>query len=110
MRARAIVVWLGVLMALNRTEVRWPRRVPAELALAQGEPGSRAVLLGGRLDVNQATAEELETLPGIGPARARAIVAEVRRRGRVERLDELAGAPGLGPATIDRLRPFVTPE
>ena len=78
--------------------------------LAAGEPAARAVLLGRKLDLRRASSADLEALPGIGPARARAIVAEIQRRGASARLADLADAPGLGPATVERLRPYVTLE
>lgn len=56
-----------------------------------------------RVNVNIATLDELETLPGIGPSLAQLIVA-----GRpYESLDELTRVKGIGPATVESLRPFV---
>ncbi|MBM3307639.1 MAG: helix-hairpin-helix domain-containing protein [Candidatus Eisenbacteria bacterium] len=58
------------------------------------------------VDVNRATAEELEALPGIGPARAAAIVALRERRGGLGSLEDLLDVKGIGPKTLERLRPF----
>jgi competence ComEA-like helix-hairpin-helix protein len=56
-----------------------------------------------RVNVNSATLDELETLPGIGPALARLIVA-----GRpYEDVEALARVRGIGQATVESLRPFV---
>ncbi len=55
------------------------------------------------IDVNRASAAELETLPGVGPVLADRIVDE-RRRGRFASLEDLTRVAGVGPATIDRLR------
>ena len=58
----------------------------------------------GRVDVNRATAGELEGLPGIGPALASRIVA-----GRpFADVDELRRVRGLRRATLDRVRPLVS--
>lgn len=64
-------------------------------------PGQRP-----RLNLNDATLEELESLPGIGPARARAIQRWREEQGSFRELEELLEVPGIGPATIERLRPL----
>ena len=55
------------------------------------------------LDLNAATAAELERLPGIGAARARAIVANRERHGSFSSVAELDRVPGFGPAAVARL-------
>ena len=60
-----------------------------------------------RLDLNRATAGELMALPGIGEKRAQAIVAWRDAHGPFRRVDDLDDVRGIGPATLDRLRPFV---
>jgi competence protein ComEA len=59
------------------------------------------------LDVNRASAEELEQLPGIGPQLAARIV-EARRERMFGSLEDLARVRGIGPATVERLRPYAT--
>ncbi len=60
-----------------------------------------------RLDLNTVRLEELEALPGIGPARARAIVRWRDEHGGIGNLADLLAVPGIGPATLKRLRPWV---
>ena len=56
-----------------------------------------------KLDVNTASQAALETLPGIGPALARLIIA-----GRPYRLvEDLGTVSGIGAKTVERLRPLV---
>jgi competence protein ComEA len=70
------------------------------------EPASRGVLPDGRIDLNAASQAELETLPGVGPARALAIIAE--REARPFRVPgDLRRVPGIGEATFQRLAPLV---
>ena len=57
-----------------------------------------------RVDLAHDPAWRLEHLPGIGPARARAIVGERERLGPPRRLEDLAQVPGLGPGVLDALR------
>ena len=64
-------------------------------------------LVGWPIPLNRATSGDLQALPGIGPARARAIVTERERRGPFDPLDELVRVPGIGPATVARLRTLV---
>jgi competence protein ComEA len=60
------------------------------------------------IDVNDATTAELETLPGVGPATATAIVTERERNGPFLGVDDLDRVPGIGPAKLDALRDLVT--
>ncbi len=62
---------------------------------------------GSPVDVNVASAEVLEGLPGIGPATASAIVEHRQRRGPFRAVDDLLDVPGIGPAKLERLRPLV---
>lgn len=61
-----------------------------------------------RLDLNTASVEELEQLPGIGPRTAQAIVDYRLKHGPFRRLEDLLAVSGIGPATLERLRPYVT--
>ena len=71
-----------------------PVRVPAVRKIQPGDPP---------IDVNAASADELQRLPGVGPVMAGAIVA-----GRPFRsVADLDRVRGIGPKTLDKLRPFV---
>jgi competence protein ComEA len=61
----------------------------------------------GPLDLNLATASELEQLPRIGPKTAQAIVSFREARGRFRMVDELDAVKGIGPKTLDLLRPHI---
>lgn len=58
------------------------------------------------IDLNAATEAELQLLPGVGPTRARAIADDRRRHGPFASVDDLDRVPGIGPATIEAIRPF----
>jgi competence protein ComEA len=60
------------------------------------------------VDLNRATAEELEALPGIGPALAERIVRHRNDRGPFARVEDLADVPGIGAAILEALRPLVS--
>ena len=60
------------------------------------------------LDLNRATAAELEELPGIGAVKAAAIVAQRESSGGFQSIDELETVRGIGPALVAKLRPMLT--
>ncbi len=59
------------------------------------------------LDLNTATVEQLDGLPGVGPVTAAAIVAWRQANGRFTRVDQLAEVDGIGQARLDKLRSLV---
>jgi len=61
------------------------------------------------VDVNAAGALELAQLPGLGPALARRIVDHRDRHGPFSAIDGLLDVPGVGPATLDAMRPHLRP-
>ena len=63
--------------------------------------------LNDPININQASAEELQHLPGIGPALA-ARVIEARRTAPFKSADDLRRVAGIGPKTLDKLRPHIT--
>jgi len=62
---------------------------------------------GGLVDLNAATVEELDTLPGIGPVTAAAIIAWRDANGRFTSVDQLSDVDGIGPARLEKLRDLV---
>ena len=62
----------------------------------------------GPLNLNTATATELETLPGIGPTLAEAIVREREKRGGFEAVDDLKQVRGIGEGRFADIRDLVT--
>ncbi len=60
------------------------------------------------VNLNTASAAELEALPGVGEARAREIVATREKRGGFKTLDDLTEVKGIGKAALEKLRPLVT--
>jgi len=59
---------------------------------------------GGVVDLNLADDATLQTLPGVGPATAAAILAWRDENGRFRSVDDLLGVPGIGPKTLEKLR------
>jgi competence protein ComEA len=60
-----------------------------------------------KIDINSATVETLETLPGIGPAKAAAIVRFRSTHGPLRQLGDLLQVPGIGKTTLEHIAPYV---
>ncbi|MBN2536862.1 ComEA family DNA-binding protein [candidate division WOR-3 bacterium] len=62
----------------------------------------------GPVNINTAGMEELQRLPGVGPATARRILVWREARGPFGSVDELANVSGIGPAKLEKIRPLAT--
>lgn len=67
----------------------------------------RALRRGQRIDLNRASAWDLELLPGIGPKLAQRIVADRTKNGFYRDLTDLTRVSGIGPVTLSRIERFV---
>jgi competence protein ComEA len=85
--------------------------VPASgpAAAATGAAGGAAGSPAAPVDLNSATAEELDALPGIGPVTAQKIVDYRQAHGPFRSVDDLDAIPGIGPSRIENLRGLVVP-
>jgi competence protein ComEA len=93
---RAILLLALVLSAL-------PAVARANAGAAAADQGPPSVEQDQRININEAGPEELVRLPGVGPARAQAIIAEREKR-RFRRIEDILRVPGIGRKTFDRLR------
>lgn len=59
------------------------------------------------LNLNDATLEQLDTLPGIGPAMAERIVAYRDEHGPFKQVEQLDAVKGIGLRTVEKLRPYL---
>jgi competence protein ComEA len=86
--------------------------VTPEIAANPGIPGAYAAPGGapaeGLVDLNSASLADLEALPGIGKARARAILAYRRSHGSFAVVSDLGRVPGFSQSLVARLEPLVT--
>ena len=122
--SRTLAITAGVLFLAGAVRagleaVRPPLAVHADTVSAQAlaadsremldEEARRSAPLapGERIDPNTATEEELDRLPGIGPAAARAIVESRTAQGRFADAGALTRVRGIGPATAERLAPHL---
>lgn len=82
----------------------FPAWAPAAESAAKSKTSAKSAKSGAKIDLNTADAATLETLPGVGPATARAIIA----RRPFASVSELESVPGIGPAKLAELRDQVT--
>ena len=80
---------------------RLRRQPSAEKKSPSGPPPAQLV------DVNSASAAELQQLPGVGPATARVIIHHRSRNGPFRRVEELLIIRGISRTKLRRLRPYV---
>jgi competence protein ComEA len=76
--------------------------VPVDSAGGGGTPSAPQLV-----DLNTASIADLDTLPGIGPATAQAIIDYRAQHGRFRSVDELLNVKGIGQAKLDEVRPLV---
>jgi competence protein ComEA len=84
------------------------RGVAGALAAAAGAPAAGSSP-SAPLDLNSATLEQLENLPGIGPVTAQKILDYRQQHGAFHAVAELQGVPGIGPAHMAQLKGLVIP-
>lgn len=60
------------------------------------------------LDLNAATAQELEELPGVGPVLAERIILRREEQGPFAAPEDVLQVPGIGPATFAQMEPYIT--
>ncbi|EGD57014.1 competence protein ComEA helix-hairpin-helix repeat-containing protein [Gordonia neofelifaecis NRRL B-59395] len=82
---------------------------PAPGAPVPSAPGGSVPAVGtGLVDLNSATADQLDALPGVGPVTASAIISWRESHGRFASVDQLAEVDGIGPGRLAKLKPLVT--
>lgn len=90
---RKIAIWLFAALSL----------FAPILARAQAKPNPAKTV-----DLNSATVEQLQQLPGIGPVRAKAIVEFREKSGPFQRVEDLLAIRGISKSRFEKLRPYVT--
>ncbi|HZE40311.1 MAG TPA: helix-hairpin-helix domain-containing protein [Stackebrandtia sp.] len=75
---------------------------------ADPSAGGQPAAPGQPVNLNDATEEQLDTLPGVGPVTARNIIAYREKNGGFDSVDQLTDVDGIGPATLKKLSSMVT--
>lgn len=70
--------------------------------------GASPAINNGKVNINKASAAELQSLSGIGPAKAQAIINYREEHGSFSRIEDLTKVSGIGPATLEKLKNDIT--
>ncbi len=102
--ARCLLITAGALIFLTGAVIL---HVPPEAELCTAPAEFGALPQEALLDLNDATAEELACLPGIGPVKAEAIIARRAELGGFQTQEDILSVPGLGEATLEKISPYI---
>ena len=105
----AAVLWIGWPAPKEETSKAQPDQpmvvqVPATSPVSAVSP----VKAVSKVNLNRASADELQTLPGVGPVLAQRMVDWRKAHGRYRTVDELQEVKGIGKKRLEQLRPLVT--
>lgn len=81
---------------------------PAPPSAPHADPATPAKAAHARINLNSASLDELDLLPGVGKATAQAILDYRTKHGKFRTVSELDKVPGIGPSKLEKLRPLVT--
>lgn len=105
---RAALAALAIVTLASVPSADAQRRPAAQPAAARAQADESAASdAQGTVNIQTASVEELQRLPGIGPSKAAAIVAH-RERSAFRRVEDILRVRGIGRATFRRLRPMLT--
>jgi len=80
-----------------------PRTSTAPTQAVQASPS-----IDNPLDINMATEEQLDNLPGIGTAKAQQIIAYRQQNGPFQKIDDIQNVPGIGPGIFAKIKDLIT--
>lgn len=104
---RPVLFCHALLLCCAASCVKLPRRAGV---VGAKETTSRPALTRPRVNINHATREELERLPGIGPGLAERIIEHRARHGAFRRVEHLLAVRGISESRFEELREGVTVE
>lgn len=103
-------VLVGVLLLGTGLTVVRGRSIRAPLPSPTNAPDVPSETKPSFININTADQTMLESLPGIGPTKAKAIVDFRQKNGSFKRIEDLLKVPGIGPKTLDGIRDQIRVE
>ncbi len=100
---------IALLLAVLFTFVTGFTALPAAAAGKTSKATSAAKMqMSTKVDINTADQTALETLPGVGPSTAAAIIAFRKANGRIKSADDLLKVKGIGPKKMEKMKPYLS--
>ena len=88
--------------------LRPKRLAPSTIPSAGSAPGGTSPsTLPSRVNINTATAAQLDALPGVGPTTAKAIISYRQSKGPFAKVEDLLNVPGIGQTKLDAMRGMI---
>ena len=106
--AAAVLLLAAALMLTHFAAGEHSYEAPAQMPASQFVTGLGHLAHGDQININTASAEELDKLPGIGPVKAEAIIAWRTENGPFRYPEELIRVKGIGEGTLDKLLDRIT--
>ncbi|OGW66372.1 MAG: hypothetical protein A3H49_05530 [Nitrospirae bacterium RIFCSPLOWO2_02_FULL_62_14] len=101
----AVVLWIGWPVPQEATIPVQPAAVPAPVQPVATVSPAKAE---SKIDINRASADELQVLPGVGPVLAQRMVEWRKAHGRYRTVEDLQGVKGIGKKRMEQLRSLIT--
>lgn len=83
------------------------RELLVESKKSESLPGPSLLVLGAKINLNQATQQDLEALPGVGPKLAEKIVKNRQKEGPFRKIEDLMRVPGIKEKKLQKLRNYI---
>ena len=93
---------------VGEEDVELPDIVPASTGSAVTMTSNQMLVMDNQVNLNTATQAELETLPGIGPSKAIAIIEYRETTGKFQQIEDLKNISGIGDKTFEKLQDSIT--
>lgn len=110
--AGAILIGSGISLGIGLLESRETEVAEVENAVkvsgTQISGNLPNQLIDEKININTASADELDLLPGIGPSKAQAIIDYRKKNGPFHSLVEIQNVSGIGPKTFEKLKDLIT--
>ena len=97
-----------VAVSADKRKVRATKKRAAAKAKPEKAKARKKTKLVGVVNINSASASELEMLPGVGPTKAERVVAHRSKRGKFVRVKDLRRVKGFGRKSLAKLAPYLT--
>ncbi len=96
---------VGIFIGRNLTGAYIP--VDKVLHSQSTNPSDEAYNPDGKLDINTATVQQLQLLPGIGESTAQNIIFYREENGKFKTIEDLLNISGIGPAKFEKIKPYI---